>query len=145
MMSNLYAFIIHTWMRCIRRPTWCTHWHPKYCTHPCVTAMEWSSSSIQSAKVFYLASRILEGKAPPALLTVAQATVDPSTTEDPKKAARRRARLAAEAIASFDAHALDIRERNLFLRCSCSICSRASQHSPLRCAYGNDSGILVVS
>ena len=38
---------------------------------------------------------------------MAQATVDPSSTEDPKEAARRRTRLVVEAIMSFDAHSLD--------------------------------------
>ena len=72
---------------------------------PLFTAIEWLSSTIQPAKVFHLVGRILEGKAPPASLTVAQATVDPSSTEDPEKAGKQRARLAAEAIASFDAYA----------------------------------------
>ena len=70
-------------------------------------AMEWSSSDIQPARIFHLASRILEGKTPPSSLTVAQATADLLTTEDPVEAANRRARLVVEAIASFDAHALD--------------------------------------
>ena len=68
--------------------------------------MEWSSSDIQPAKVFHLASRILEGKATPSSLTVANATADLPTTEDPEEAAKQRARLAKEAIASFDAHTL---------------------------------------
>ena len=37
----------------------------------------------------------------------AQAIADLPTTKDPKEMARRRAKLATEAIASFDAHALD--------------------------------------
>ena len=77
---------------------------------PLFTAMEWSSSDIQPAKVFHLAGRILEGKATPSSLTVANATTDLPTTEDPEEAAKRRARLAEEAIASFDAHTLDGQE-----------------------------------
>ena len=38
---------------------------------PLFTTMEWSSSAIQPAKVFHLVGRILKGKAPSALLTVA--------------------------------------------------------------------------
>jgi hypothetical protein len=74
---------------------------------PLFTAMKWSSSAIHPTKVFHLAGRILERKATPASLTVAQATVDPSTTDNHEEAAKRRARFAAEAIASFDAHASD--------------------------------------
>ena len=74
---------------------------------PLFTAMEWSSSAIQPAKVFHLVGRILEGKVTPTSLTMAQATVDSSTTGDPEETTKRRARLAAEAIASFDAHASD--------------------------------------
>ena len=47
---------------------------------PLFTTMEWSSSDIQSTKVFYLAGRILERKTPPFSLTVAQATADFPTT-----------------------------------------------------------------
>jgi hypothetical protein len=43
---------------------------------PLFAAMKWSSSTIQLSKGFHLAGRILEGKAPPASLIVAQATVD---------------------------------------------------------------------
>jgi hypothetical protein len=43
---------------------------------PLFTAIKWSSSTIQPSKVFHLADRILEGKAPPASLIVAQAIVD---------------------------------------------------------------------
>ncbi len=76
--------------------------------------MEWSSSDIQPAKVFHLASRILEGKATPSSLTVAQAAADLPTTKDPEEVAKRRARLAEEAIASFDAHILDGQEPTSF-------------------------------
>ena len=71
------------------------------------TAMELSSPDIQPAKVFHLAGRILEGKASLPSLTVAQATVETSTIEDLEEVAKRRAMLAAEAIASFDAHISD--------------------------------------
>jgi hypothetical protein len=64
MLPNLQAIIIHTWTLRIRSPTWYTHWHPKCCTLPCLRAMEWSSFAIQPAKVFHLAGRILEVKAP---------------------------------------------------------------------------------
>jgi len=57
---------------------------------PLFTAMEWSSSDIQPAKVFHLASRILEGKATPSSLIVATATADLPTTEDPEEAAKQR-------------------------------------------------------
>jgi hypothetical protein len=72
--------------------------------------MEWFSSDIQPVKVFHLTGRILKGKETPSSLTVAQATVDLPTMEDPEEAAKRRARLAEEAIASFDAHTLDGQE-----------------------------------
>ena len=42
-------------------------------------------------------------------MTVIQATVDFHTAEDPKEAAKRRARFAAKTIASFDTHILDDR------------------------------------
>ena len=71
---------------------------------PLFTTMEWSSSGIQLVQVFHLACRILKRKAPLSSLTVAQATADLLTTEDPKEAARWRVRLAAEAIASFNTH-----------------------------------------
>ena len=51
---------------------------------PLFTAIEWSSSGVQSAKVFHLAGRILEEKPPPSSLTVAQATADLPTMEDPE-------------------------------------------------------------
>ena len=72
--------------------------------------MDWSSSGIQPPKVSHLAGRILEGKAFAFSLTVAQAIADLPTTEDPEEAARQRARLAVEAIASFDGHASDGQE-----------------------------------
>ena len=71
---------------------------------PMFTVMEWSSPEFQPAKVFYLAGRILEGKASPPFLTVAQTTTNILDSEDPEEVAKRRARLAAEIIASFDAH-----------------------------------------
>ena len=55
---------------------------------PLFTAIEWSSFGIQPTKVFYLASRILEEKTTLDLLTVAESTVDTSTTEDPKETPR---------------------------------------------------------
>jgi hypothetical protein len=76
---------------------------------PLFTAMEWSSSDFQPAKVFHLAGRILEGKTLSSL-TVAQATTDIPTMEDPEEAAKRRARLVEEAIASFNAHTLNGQE-----------------------------------
>ena len=69
--------------------------------------MEWSSFGIQLAKVSHLVGRILKGKTPPSSLTMAQATADLHTTEDPEEVARRQGKFAAEAIASFDAHASD--------------------------------------
>jgi hypothetical protein len=119
--------------------------------------MEWSSSAIQPAKVFHLAGRILERKTPPTSLTVAQATVDPFTTEDPEEAAKRRARLATEAIASFDAHASDGHEPTTSYDSQVSAGAtylsdvaarpvrehRGIQHGVVRMV--NDSGILMVS
>ena len=63
-------------------------------------------SDVRPAKVFHLAGRFLEGKATPSTMTTL-AIVDLPTTEDPEEATRWQARLAAEAIASFDPHALD--------------------------------------
>ena len=74
---------------------------------PLFTAMEFSLPNFQPAKVFHLAGRILEGKASLPALTVAQATAENPVIEDPEEVAKRRARLAVEAIASFDAHTLD--------------------------------------
>ena len=74
---------------------------------PLFTKMEWLSSGNQIAKVFHLVGRILEGKTHPTSLTVAQATVDPTTMDDLEEAARHRTRLAAESIAYFDAHTSD--------------------------------------
>jgi hypothetical protein len=59
------------------------------------------------AKVFYLAGRILEGKTSSTSLTLVQATVDSSMTEDFEVVRRRRAKLAAEVIATFDVYASD--------------------------------------
>ena len=72
-----------------------------------ITTMEWSSFGIQPAKVSHLVGRILKGKTSPSSLTMAQATADLHTTEDPEEVARRQGKFAAEAIASFDAHASD--------------------------------------
>ena len=74
---------------------------------PLFAAMEWSSSGIPPAKVFHLAGKILEGKAPPFSLTVTQATADLHITGDPKEVAKRRARVVIEAITSFDALVFD--------------------------------------
>lgn len=124
---------------------------------PLFTTMEWSSSAIQLAKVFHLACRILEGKAPTASLTVAQATVDPFTMEDPDDTAKRRARFAAEAIVSFDAHASDGPEPTT--SCDSPVSAGAAYLSDVAARPArerrsirpgvvrmvNDSGILVVS
>ena len=72
-----------------------------------LTVIEWSSSGIEPAKVFHLAGRILEKNAPPSFLTVAQAIADLPTTEDAEETARWRAKVAAEVIAPFNAHASD--------------------------------------
>ena len=55
---------------------------------PLFTAMEWTSSDNQPTKVFHLACRILEGKAPSSSLIVAQATANLLTTKDPEESAR---------------------------------------------------------
>ena len=119
--------------------------------------MEWSSSAIQPAKVSHLAGRISEGKTPPASLIVAHATVDLFTMEDPDDMAKQGARLAAEAIASFDAHASDGHEPRT--SCDSPVSAGAAYLSDVaaRPAHErrnirpgvvhmvNDSGILVVS
>lgn len=69
--------------------------------------MEWSSPDIQPAKVFYLVNKNLEGKATLYSYTVAQAIANLPATKDPEETTRKRARLAVEAIASFNAHTLD--------------------------------------
>ena len=119
--------------------------------------MEWLSSGIQPAKVFHLACRILEGKAPLCLLTVAQTSVDLPTTEDPEEAARWRARLATEAIASFDAHASDGQEPTssydsptsastaYFSNVTTRLVCKRQGIQPGMVHMVNDSGILVVS
>ena len=88
---------------------------------PLFTSMEWSSSDIQPAKVFHLAGRILEGKATTSSLTVANATADLPTTEDYEETAKRQARLAKEAIESFDAHTLDGQEPTSFYHSPASV------------------------
>lgn len=60
--------------------------------------------NIQPAKVFHLAGRILEEKTSLPFLTMAQATTEDSAILDVEDVAKRQARLAAEAITSFDAH-----------------------------------------
>ena len=124
---------------------------------PLFTAIKWSTSDIQLAKVFYLAGRILEVKSPSALLTVVQTTVDPSTTEDPEEASRRRARLAAEAIVSFDTHTSDSHELTTcydslafasatYLSDAAARLARVPRSiRPGVMRMVNDSGILVVS
>lgn len=72
--------------------------------------MEELSPSIQHAKVFHLAGRILEWKASLSSLTVVQATVDIPITKDLEEGAKLWARLALKAMASFDAHASDDRD-----------------------------------
>ena len=74
------------------------------------TTMKWSSPGIQPAKVFYLACKTLKGNVSLSFLTVAQTITNLPITKDSEEAARRRARLATEAIASFDAHASDGQE-----------------------------------
>ena len=65
---------------------------------PLFMAMDWLSTEFQPAKVFHLASRILEGKASLPSMTVAQATTDILAPEDPEKVAKRRAKFAAETL-----------------------------------------------
>ena len=69
--------------------------------------MEWSLPKFQPTKVFHLAGRILEGKTSLPFLTAAQASTDIPTSEDLEDVAKQRARLAAETIASFNAHTSD--------------------------------------
>ena len=76
---------------------------------PLFMEMEWSSLKFQPAKVFHLAGRILEGKASLPSLTMAQAITDIPTSEDPKEVAKRRTRLVAKTIGSFDARTSDNR------------------------------------
>jgi hypothetical protein len=99
----------------------------------------------------------LKGKAPPALLTVAQATTNRSTTEDHEETAKRRARLATEAIASFDAHASDGHEPTTSYDSTISagaiylsdVAARPAHERhiirPCVVRMVNDTGILVVS
>ena len=97
MLSNLLMAKIQAWRLRIPQPTWCTYWHPKNYIY-LFTAMEWSSHGIQLAKVFHIASTILEAKTFLFSFIVAQATeVDEKITKQWEK-------LAAEAIMSFDAH-----------------------------------------
>jgi hypothetical protein len=124
---------------------------------PLFTAIEWSSSNIQSAKGFHLAGRILERNTPPASLTVAIATVDLSTTEDHEEAGRWRTRLAAEAITFCDAHASDGHEPTTSYDSSVSVGTSYLSDVAARSVRErrdirpgvvrmvNDSGILVVS
>ena len=70
---------------------------------PLFTTIEWSLLEFQSAKVFHLAGRTLEGKASLPSLTMAQATTNIIVSEDPEEMAKRQARLAAWTIVSFDA------------------------------------------
>ena len=51
--------------------------------------MDWLLPSIQPAKVFHLADRILEGKAFLSSPTGTQATVDFLVTEDPDKTTKQ--------------------------------------------------------
>ena len=124
---------------------------------PLFTAMEWSSPEFQPTKVFHLAGRILEGKASIPSLTVAQATTDIFVSEDLEEVAKRRARLAAETIASFDAHASDDRApttscdllvstETIYLSdvAAGSACERRGIRSGVMCIV-NDIGILVLS
>ena len=52
-------------------------------------AMDWSLPYFQPAKVFYLAGRILKGKASLPSMTMAQAAMDILASEDPKEVAKR--------------------------------------------------------
>ena len=124
---------------------------------PLFTAIEWSSSGFQPAKVLYLAGRILEEKTSRFSLTVAQAIANIPTMEDLEEAAKRRARLAEEAITFFDIHTLDGQEPTSSYHSPAS--ARATYLSdvaarPLCERRGirrgvvrmvNDSGILMVS
>ena len=119
--------------------------------------MEWSSPDIQPAKVFHLASRILEGRTSPSSLIVAQAIANLPITEDLEKAARRQVRLAAEAITYFDAHVSGGQESTTFYNSPASagttylsdVATRlACERQGIRPSVVhmvNDSSILVVS
>ena len=74
---------------------------------PLFIVMEWSLSGFQLAKIFHLVCRILEGKASLSSLTVAQATANIYVTDDPEEVAKRQAKFATKAIASFDVHTSD--------------------------------------
>lgn len=72
-----------------------------------LATIEWSSPELQPAKVFHLTGRILGEKASLSSMPVAQAIAYFLSIEDLEKVAKRRARLAAKAIVSFDIQILD--------------------------------------
>ena len=121
------------------------------------TTIDWLSPEFQPAKVFHLTGRILEGKASLSSMIVAQTTTDILTSEDPEDVAKRQARLAAETIASFDAHTSDDRAPTTSYDLAVSagaaylsdVAARpAHKHRGIRSGVVcmvNDTGILVVS
>ena len=124
---------------------------------PLFTAIDWSSPEFQSAKVFHLAGRILEGKASLPSMTVTQATTYIIASEDYEKVAKWRAKLVTETIASFDAHISN--DRALTMSYDLPVSTGAAYLSDIaarppreRCGIRpgvvrmvNDTSILVVS